>query len=209
MTNSKQLIITTGNCFRFGDVWMSINAALAYANGNVATIKLKNNIALAHEIKASLRNADNLSIAEYDGVYDIKIGNSTIYNYTKTKVQWKFGPYKRICYQLDGGRYKAVQKTPPNAKHLLNMLPHNVTKIKLGLPLSVTETIDLVSKSDLFVGIDSGMSHLCHSVNIPMFLIEHKYDIDIHHGNKKFTKCIGIDDAIKKINVYMNKIYKV
>jgi ADP-heptose:LPS heptosyltransferase len=205
------MIVTSHHWKHFGDVWMSINAALTYAKGKPITVKPKHNYKLAIEIKELLRDADNLTILPYDGIYDISIFKPSFWVYQKTKVQWKFGPYKRICYQLDGARYRATQKTPPDVDRILNSIGYRnikIEKIKIGKPLSLSEIVQIVSKSDLFVGLDSGMSHLCYSTNIPMFLVEHNHKLSLAHKNKKFTKCIGINDTIEKINTYMNKIYK-
>jgi FkbM family methyltransferase len=104
--------------------------------------------------------------------------------YRPTRVRWspsKAGP--RVCVQLESRlvRDGAIAEPKGNWSNEYRLLPpHWVPAIRsllesLGLEvveldkrLSVDECVEHASRAALFVGIDSGMSHLCHSVGVPV-----------------------------------------
>jgi hypothetical protein len=145
----------------------------------------------------------------------IKIGDSrateklpsTIWSgsYLGCRYRWQRGPYKRICYQLDGISI-AERKNPPNKdiKRLINFID-GYEFIPLGRPLSITKSAKILSKSDLFFGICSGMSHVCHSIGTPCFLIQYKNSIKRWHANKRYVLCNKTDDFIYKAKAFLSK----
>ena len=82
--------------------------------------------------------------------------------------------------------------------------------IELGKHMSLEENINILCNSDLFMGIDSGMSHMAHSVDIPMFLQLHRgklyrgRQLEYFHPNKRYTPTKDINDMIDKVEGYLN-----
>lgn len=81
----------------------------------------------------------------------------------------------QICYQFDG-LSSAEDKNPSPA--LVADLKHHLREglgfklIRLGAHLSLAECAYLLSTSAAFIGCDSGMSHIAHSVGCPVYLYE-------------------------------------
>jgi hypothetical protein len=126
-------------------------------------------------------------------------------SYLGSRYQWKYGPYRRISYQLDGISV-ADRKNPPNKD--LNRLTNFIGEyefVRLGRPLSITKSAKIISKSDLFFGVCSGMSHVCHSVGTPCFLIQYKNSVQRWHANKRYILCNGTNDFIARARSFLAK----
>lgn len=62
--------------------------------------------------------------------------------------------------------------------------------------MSTAQCAEIAATSDVFIGMDSGMSHLCHSVGIPMLLLNWMA-IDRFHPKKTFFRFSAVAEAIK------------
>ncbi len=117
-----------------------------------------------------------------------------------TKDSWSFAdqhPY--VTYQIDGVS-SAQDKNPDaqDAELLLGMLYRSgFAPVRLGAHLSVAQCVQAVVESVFFVGVDSGMSHLCHSVGVPMFLLEYKLPVVTTHRGKAYIQCQGVGDLLR------------
>lgn len=82
-------------------------------------------------------------------------------------------PYS-ACYQFDG-LSSAEDKNPPPSlvadmkQYLKN---YGLQLIRLGSHLSLAKCAEALSQCALFVGCDSGMSHIAHSVGCPVYMYE-------------------------------------
>ena len=118
--------------------------------------------------------------------------------YFPTKNRWRnTARHKYVCMQFDG------QSTPQaNAssqeelliKRVLQERCHGLGSIVVGKHFSVQECVSIAANSALFVGVDSGMSHLCHSVGVPIFLLEFGLATNFTHAGKAHILCRGLDD---------------
>jgi ADP-heptose:LPS heptosyltransferase len=109
---------------------------------------------------------------------------------------------KQICYHIDNQK-----KTVWNHERFLTQEESLLFKcwkiyhankfefIPLGLPKSLEENIQIIAESDLFIGIDSGLSHVAHSVGIPNLYLKYfqnkdgygqRRDIHYYHPNKTY-----------------------
>jgi hypothetical protein len=61
----------------------------------------------------------------------------------------------------------------------------------------------------LFVGVDSGMSHLCHSVGLPIFLLEYGLPTATVHSGKAHTLCKGYDDFVQRFDHFIGYLHDV
>ena len=125
--------------------------------------------------------------------------------YAKTRVVWSGGIKRnRICYQFDG-RFSGRRKNPPeNDLFKLVDFINGVDFVRLGGHLSLEKCVNIMANSDCFLGIDSGMSHIAHSVGVPTFIIKYRFNFDGYHKNAPpFEVCHGTDDAISKVTNFM------
>lgn len=214
--NENQEIIY-GKCKNhFGNLWAFANRICLLGNkAKDKKIKVSNYIHGADIIKEiiSLLDVDLSNIEWVDknntetglryGVKKFKLP------YYSTKIKWKQKYYGRIVYQLETGSSLFDQKKITDVNIFLDKIKDrfNCDFIKLGKHFSIQECIENASTSDLFIGICSGMSHLCHSVGVPVFL--YNWDkIKKCHPNKDYKVFNNADDAIELINkqIIANKI---
>lgn len=59
--------------------------------------------------------------------------------------------------------------------------------------ISLPDMIQALSRCALFVGCDSGPSHIAHSVGCPTFLLEYKLPVVTCHRHKTYVKCEGAE----------------
>lgn len=126
--------------------------------------------------------------------------------YLPTKRRWRPAKYNRICYQLTNNQLpennsRCLRK--PFYDHLMEWIgSFPGEKVRIGLPMSVKQCVDAAATSDLFIGMDSGMSHLCHSVGLPMFLCDWPA-LDRHHPDKRFIRFSSYDEAVAKMTALL------
>jgi len=186
--SNRKLVRCCGT--HLGDVWASINYAIlnncdlsgrTNINANIdnRNIDVKKKI---EEILPLLEGGDSIA------VYDRLAGPTSINAiwrtpYVNTKIQWKKRNYGRVCYQFDGRSSHQLKNLSKDDEKLFFDQNYNATR--LGGHLSLKECVEVAATSDLFIGVCSGMSHLCHSVGVPVYLIGHKRLHD-YHTNKTY-----------------------
>jgi hypothetical protein len=98
--------------------------------------------------------------------------------YRLVKSAWKPGRYNRMCYQFYGTSFWRRQNfRKPEAIQLYCSFPE-IEKVKLGLPLTLAQSAEIMRNSDFFVGIDSGMTHLARCIGIPAFVNPQRVPMD-------------------------------
>lgn len=120
------------------------------------------------------------------------------YPYVPTKRRWTGKGSGRACCQL-------VNHQPPNnAKALARAHREEVEAwleaefnevVRLWKDRTIAECVEAAAGSELFIGMDSGMSHLCHSVGVPV-LIKEWDGLNRHHPNKEFIQFSNPAEAI-------------
>ena len=116
-----------------------------------------------------------------------------------TKITWDpLAKHETICHQFDGDS-NASGKNPPDEDlpRILGSLKG--TPVKLGKHLSLAQCVEELSKAKYFVGCDSGMSHLAHSVGVPIIMVEYSQAVVTTHRRKHYTVAKGTDALIKVI----------
>ena len=86
---------------------------------------------------------------------------------------------------------------------------HGLETTTLGKHLSERECVYIAADNALFVGVDSGMSHLCHSVGVPISFWSMAYplppsilvrpDVSRRHGG--VTVFVQVDSRIERYRV--------
>ena len=110
-------------------------------------------------------------------------------SYVPTKVRWARSDSRIISYQIETPTKHRPDRFchPRLIEGLSDQMP-DYEFIELGKKhqSTISETIEILSQSELFVGIDSGMSHVAHSVGVPVFLKYHA-ELDLFHPNKEYV----------------------
>lgn len=124
--------------------------------------------------------------------------------YVLIRDSWKPGPYGRMCYQFYGSSNWQLQNfNIGEAKSLYCSFPH-LDKVKLGIPMTISQCVDVMQSSDFFVGIDSGMTHLARAVGLPTFVNKNKVADDWFHrwhplGSPSYTLFSSVSELHAKI----------
>ena len=141
--------------------------------------------------------------------------------YYKSNFIWEYKDDLQydVCFQFDTSinstKYLPSKVISKEMKEeILKAFEKLGFKVKeLGIPNTLQEDIRIILNSKLFVGIDSGMSHICHTIGIPIFIKEFDKNIlkteswhylDFFHGNKYFSGFYDLDELIRKIKSYRN-----
>lgn len=115
------------------------------------------------------------------------------HKYVRTKIHWTDRYYGKVCYQFDGRSSTQAKNLPRQKEFTLIEAIEKLGSIpvKLGSELSLLECVQEAATSDLFVGVESGMSHLCHSVGVPTIIIPSSLGEDFikkYHNNNEYEK---------------------
>lgn len=128
--------------------------------------------------------------------------------YLPTKVRWQPSHHGVIAHQLTNSQEPANNPRCLKEHHLkgiMDWINVNSMGVRLGLPMSIKECVEAAATSDLFIGMDSGMSHVCHSVGVPVILYDWSR-IDEFHHEKKFSRFNGSDEAITLMKKVMDQM---
>lgn len=120
--------------------------------------------------------------------------------YFPTVITWKPNRSRVIAYQFDGVSSMHLKAASAEEQQALTTWAVNtgVALFRVGLPLTMAGNMRILSQAEAFVGIDSGMSHLAHSVGTPVMLLEYQLACAWWHGRNDFTICKGVADFIKR-----------
>ena len=108
-------------------------------------------------------------------------------------------PHPTIVYQFDGrGTPMLTNPSTEDEQVLLRWLEQSgFMPVRLGKHMTVDECCRQASEAVAFIGVDSGMSHLCHSVGVPVFLLQMKLPVVTCHRGKQYTLVEGLDDLMQ------------
>jgi len=199
-----------GKAYHLGDCWIRL---CKYINLSMTTNNVIRFIEPCNkykEILPLLEQALILNISKKDIPNGAKLSNGGhLPNvYVPTRIKWCGGVKRnRICYQFDG-RSSCRRKNPPE-KDLFKLVDfiYGVDFVRLGGHLSLEKCVKIMASSDCFLGVDSGMSHIAHSVGVPTFIIKYRFNFDSWHVNAPpFEVCHGTDDAIDKVTSFMERL---
>jgi hypothetical protein len=204
--------------FGFGDQWATINFYLNMSVVKRRRIKLAS---VLNGVNLHRLHKEILDVLDSPGQVELTLAEPTVgvdgYNvwnapYFPTKNRWDGSRrHKYVCMQFDG--QSAAQATNPGLaeerliRRFLQDRCHGFELKTLGKHLSVQECVDIAADSALFVGVDSGMSHLCHSVGVPIFLLEYGLPTITTHNGKAHILCKGYDDFASRFDRYLNYLH--
>jgi hypothetical protein len=203
--------------FSFGDQWATINYYLNMSLMKGQRIRVAS---LFHGVNLQRLHKEILDVLDSSGAVELTLSEPTVgvdgYNvwsspYFHTKKRWeRRQKHKYICMQFDSKSSPAANPTPEEELMIRTFLKercHGVEAITLGKHLSIHECVDIAADSILFVGVDSGMSHLCHSVGVPIFLLEYGLPTITTHAGKAHVLCKGFQDFVGWFDRYANYLH--
>lgn len=156
----------------------------------------------------NLMDTDGSLVFEVSKEYDQKIGKrrflvDCIYPRTKITYECKTNI---ICYTFDANSF-VDRKIPPNISKILQVESFkNYKFVDVGLPLTLEDSIKLLSSCKIFVGVDNGLSHVARSVGCPSFLVEYLFPITnaFPYEYFEYHHCYGVDDTIRKMKKFLS-----
>lgn len=162
----------------FGDVWMAVNRALQYSELTGKRVGIHpsgKGLDVSNKVREMLQTIESQGELEIISDAGVKHRASMSCSaYLRTKTKWAFGPYKRISLQLNGISKRSLsdaEKTEIKAQF------PGYEFVELGLPMSISENVEMLAKSDLLIGTNSGMAHLAKSVGTPMLILGDEQDV--------------------------------
>ena len=187
-----------------GDMWIFVSAGLRLSEHLGERIYLEaprfereaSSLTMIEEIAAVMDSTGSV-VASMETPTE-RFGNlwRTLY-LQPTKRRW-LGPTVRhqVTYQFDGRTMP--EKNPPQADipRILDAIPG--IPVKVGLPLSIAESVEMLAQSDFFVGCASGLALMAWSVGVPVYYLEYGMPVDrFITGGQKYTKCVGTDAFVE------------
>ncbi len=194
-----------------GDRWASINLLLrrAESTNEIVLVEDAGRRGLHEEILGVLDGPTSL-IELVDAKGNVKVTSADVWitDYYPTIRRWRWpGHSVKVAVHFDGVS-SATDKNPSAAdkesitNHLLDL---GYELIFLGPQLSISHVVDILATSAFFVGVDSGFSHVAHSVGVPMFLLQYKMPLVACHRGKSYMLCNGAADLINnRLKTWLN-----
>jgi Glycosyltransferase family 9 (heptosyltransferase) len=202
----------------FGDTFATVNLMLRKAHFHrlnhlpkprLSRLQHGRDLGPMHDSIRSLLNypTDFDSVAE-PGDTDLSGFNVWACDFYPTKVRWRFdAPHPHVCWQMDG--VSSPEKNPSPEElveitHILLEATGGAPVYKVGKHLGDTKCVELLAAASVFVGVDSGMSHLAHAVGVPVFLLEYGLPIVTTHRGKAYRLCEGAAGLRDKLGRYVD-----
>lgn len=123
----------------------------------------------------------------------------------RSDLRWRFGLYNRISYQIYGHGNQHL-KAPRGDAVLLQNIPGEKVLLGGDVSVSIEENVRRASRTDVFVGIDSGFAHVMHSVGLPVFLVQYGFSVNKWHRDNPYILCNGMSDAVGKVLGYYSSV---
>lgn len=201
----------------FGDCWKTLNSAMRYAITHNEPVGINTSYGvwggkIVNKKKHDKRYLFEEMIQNIDGptdfvkfVDDIPTSPPPHSNECfKTKIVWDGNKHKKVSFQLDPccRSVKKRSQDPILSEQQLMDGFLNLNFIKMGLPLSIFTCIQEMATSGIYVGVDSGMTHLARSVGVPVIIVRFRRkprDIHAWHGVNGYIMVDDIHQAKEHI----------
>lgn len=125
--------------------------------------------------------------------------------YFPTGMRWRHYPKRVLVYQFDG--VSAAEDKNPSVSDQEKIFAwcakNGFLTTRLGNHLTLGQCVSALSTATLFVGCDSGMSHIAHSVGVPTYILEYNLPVVTCHRNKNYVKCERADHFISQAENFL------
>jgi hypothetical protein len=195
-----------------GDHWASVNLALTRSFVSKQVVLLHDMHPRLREILPLLNGPERSHVELTKAPFTEELDGFATWAtpFWPTKTTWQPGSRRhQIAIHFDG-HSSADDKNPPPAdldriwQFLTDQMQAGYMITELGGHQSLAEMVEAAAGSDLFIGVDSGPSHVCHSVGVPMFLVEYKLPIITTHRRKHFVHCRGTDELLTRVGEFLS-----
>jgi len=159
---------------------------------------------LVRRMLALLRGGGAVSVIPGHRETDLRIpGDGWDAAICRTRTQWN-PTGGSIAYQLAGSRYRARLKNLPDMAReriVERIREMGYRGVEVGLPLTLEESVEEIAKADLFIGIDSGMTHVAYSVGAPVALLKNKVPWSMLECHHQRYACVfrGADALLRRL----------
>jgi hypothetical protein len=196
--------------FNLGDHWATINYLITrswmlkeeihlsrYQHGQDFKVRMEEILELLDKPKES-----KVTIVDARGTHEPEGEDVWTSPYWPTKDRWFPQKVDVVCYQFDGIS-SAADKNPSEEDEdrvLRAIYARGYQAVRLSKNLPLRTCMSHLAHSQCFVGCDSGMSHLAHSVGTPVYLVEYKLPVITAHRKKHFVHCRGTDELLAALH---------
>lgn len=191
----------------FGDLWATITllAHKGILSGKTQLLsQWQHDLNLArmqHEIIAALGVGSEVLLTDEKGNTELSGHDVWAAPVVPTsRHRWRsYAEHATIVYQFDGrGTPDLTNPSPEDEQVLLRWLERSgFLPVRLGKHMTVDECCRQAAEAVAFIGVDSGMSHLCHSVGVPVFIYQNRLPVVTTHRGKKYTLVESVEDLLR------------
>lgn len=181
-----------------GDHWASINllAQMSIAQGRQVRFHSKPEHHSRHaQILIALEGGLARVLPQDEpGTADLDGFNVWATEYLPTKRRWyRSGVEPVVCTHFEGISAAADKNPPPADRQEIEAwaAARGLKTCALTGGMTLSEVIWRLATCTLFVGCDSGMSHIAHSVGCPTYLLEYRLPVVTCHRHKAYIRCDG------------------
>ncbi len=126
-----------------------------------------------------------------------------------TKVKWERNPITPyVAYQFDGHSSADLKNPIPDEKHIVfhHLRERGYAYKVVGGHMSLYQCVCTLAHAALFVGCDSGMSHVAHSVGVPVYLLQYHLPVETCHRGKQYVLCNNAEHFINQARPYLDML---
>lgn len=194
-----------------GDHWASINllAQMSITRREPVEFQMSARFLERHGEILDLLDLGTARVLMTASQSDARLGGFDVWatEYLPTRRRWaRSDRLDFICTHF-AGVSSAADKNPPDHDQMQIRewaAKQGLPAVELGPHLSLTAIVDLLSRCTLFVGCDSGMSHIAHSVGCPTYLLEYKLPVVTCHRHKAYVLCRGAGHFTQQADTWMH-----
>lgn len=192
-----------------GDVWASLSYIFPsgiiskYARQMKDGQYLPEYIDISDKICECLSIIDQHSIVLSDNYPDSILPQIPCFrsSYPNTIRRWQPTNSKTICYQFDAVSAAGLKQPTEREKRefFTACVELGISTIDIGHHRPLRDSLDDICDSKAFVGIDSGLTHVCLSTGIPVYMCLNNFYCSIEKG-RYVGKNINIIRFLNDIN---------
>ncbi len=191
----------------FGDMWASLHWCLRLAAEKCDRVQVSTLIGSPPtqerrrlEEMLSLIDAPDIELVDAPPTEQIGYECWKV-RYFPTKRVWSPSSHIKglISFQFDGRSTAAAKNPPRDDVEAFNawIEAGGFNALRVGAPFSMSDCVDMLAMSEVFVGACSGMSTLALSVGVPTFVVAYKMGVSYWYGPNPHSVCADLPEFMK------------